>query len=263
MKQKLKLVLALTQDSSARFVMMVKDYSKFFSNNQGAFIGRKHTYQPKDETVDDPSKRDYQKVVTTVDEKVDWFIDNSKDYIKNILTKEKTNALGLAKADLIVEGENWGEFTSNELLCLKGIIEKGEIAQMLANIPVRTETDNWKETSEQEYKGREIWEKPLVSQVVKTTVKEQYVLQDPNIEKLKSGSDYKPQIATKDTVIELGVQTRQEFSGAISHTERASMLKRLSSLKDAITVALEKANDCEVAETHLTAEKLFGYIFGK
>ncbi len=92
-------------------------------------------------------------------------------------------------------------------------------------------------------------------------MKEQYVLTDPNIDKLKPGSDYKPLVASRDTVVELGTQTRQEFSGQWTHIQRAKALDNLTVLKNAVIVALEKANDVEVEESTLSAKKLFGYIF--
>jgi len=260
--RKLKLVLALTQDGLSRYSAMVKDYAKFFSNSQGAFLGKKNTYAPKDEAVDDPSKRDYVRVVSTVDEKLKYFIGASQEYVQNVLTKERTNGMGVAKAILVVEGTPWGEFTSNELLCLKSLLDKGEFHQMIMAIPVRTETDIWAKTVDSDYSGREIFEKEKITQMVKTTVKESYILQDPNIDKLKDASAYKPQLASKDTVMELGVQTRQEFSGQWTHVQRAHALNRLTVLRDAVSVALEKANDVEVMESELTSEKLFGFIFG-
>lgn len=261
MNKKLKLVLALTQDSAARYVALVKDYAKFFDKSQGAFLGFKNTYQPQDAAIDDPTKRGYNKVVTTVPEKLDYFIKSTADYISNVLSKERTNGMGDAVAPLMVDGKNWGLLTSNELLALKSILEKGELMQMIQSIPVRTDTDIWEPTTADEYVHRAIVQKPMVTQLVKTTTKEQHILSDPNIEKLKPGADYKPQIASRDTVVELGTQTRQEFSGQWTHVQRAAALEKLIQLRDAVTTALEKANDVEAVESPITAEQLFGYIF--
>lgn len=262
MKRKLKLVLALTQDATSRYIALIRDYSKFFSNQQGAFLGKKNTYLPKDDVIDDPSKREYVRVVTTIDEKLKYFVETTQEYIQNILTKERTNGMGIAMADLIVEGKNWGKFTSNELLALKSILDKSDLAAMVRSIPVRSETDTWTLTNLEEYQGRKIFEKNMVTQVVKTTVKESYILSDPNLDKLKSADSYKPQLSSKDTVMELGIQTRQEFSGQWSHVQRANALSRLTILRDAVTVALELANDVEVIESDTTSKQLFGYIFG-
>lgn len=204
------------------------------------------------------------RVVSTVDEKLAYFIMHTQDYLQNVLTKERTNGMGVAKAELMINGISWGEFTSNELLCLKSLLDKGEFHQMIMVIPVRTETDIWCRTLDTDYMGREIFEKEKIIQTVKTTVKESYILEDPNINKLKDASAYKPQLASKDSMMELGVQTRQEFSGQWTHVQRAYALNRLTVLRDAVSVALEKANDdVEVVEAELTSAKLFGYIFGQ
>ena len=261
MNRKLKLVLALTQDAASRYAALVRDYSKFFTGQQSAFLGHKHTYQPKDDSVDDPSKRSYAKIITTVPEKLDYFIDSVQDYVQNVLTKERTNGMGTARAELIVDEQSWGEFTSNELLCLKSILEKPELTQMIQAIPVRTDTDIWTKSKADEYLNREVFEKNQVTQINKTTVKEQYILEDPNLDRLKTSDAYKAIVASKDTVMELGTQTRQEFSGQWTHVQRANALDKLTHLKNAVVIALEKANDVEVIESTLTAEKLFGYIF--
>jgi hypothetical protein len=261
MNRKLKLVLALTQDAGARYAALIRDYAKFFAGSQGAFLGMKNTYSPLDATIDDPTKRGYSRVVTTVPEKLQYFIDSVNDYVTNVLTKERTNGMGLAKAELTVGGESWGEFTSNELLCLKSMLDKPEFVQMIQAIPVRTETDNWVATTAEEYAGRTIFEKPLVTQTNKTTVKQQYILDDPNITPANSAA-YKPQIASKDTVLELGTQTRQEFSGQWTHLQKTKALDRLVLLKKAVIVALETANDVEVVESTLTSKKIFGFILG-
>lgn len=259
MKRKLKLVLALTQDAAARYAALLKDYAKFFKDSQGAFSGYKNTYQSVDAMIDDPSKRGYQRVVTTVPEKLVYFIDAVNDYITNVLTKERTNGMNVAKADLIFGEKTFPGLTSNELLCLKSILDRPELTQMIATIPVRTETDSWEKTTADEYIDREIFQKPLIEQENKTTTKEQYILSDPNITVVNAAA-YKPQLGSKDTVVILGKQTRQEFSGQWTHTQRAKALERLVEFKKAVTIALEQANDVEVIEATLTSKDIFGYI---
>lgn len=261
MKMKLKTLLALTQDGLATFRQILKDYSKFFNNSQSAFLGRKNTYSPKDESIDDPKLRDYVRVVTTVDEKMEYFFQIVGPYITNVFAQEATNATGKVKANLFVEGQDWGEFSALELLRLKGIVENGDLKKMIEDIPVRSDAEIWTLTTTEEYAGRTIFEKPVVFAQNKTTQKEQYILVDPNIDKLKSSEGYKPQLASKDTILILGDQTRQEFSGMWSHRQRAEVLRKLSVLRDAITVALEKANDVEIVESNMNGDKLLNYLF--
>jgi hypothetical protein len=43
--------------------------------------------------------------------------------------------------------------------------------------------------------------------------------------------------------------------------QQINALKRRTSLLTAVIDALKRANDCEVTESSLTAEKIFNYIF--
>lgn len=259
---RLNVLLGKTDHLASTFAAMVKDYSKFFRNSQSAFLGEKRTYTPREGTVDEPSARKNTIVQTTVSEKLNWFTDNSKDYIDSLFSVEKTNASGAAKAELVVEGESWGEFTSLELLRLKGVIENNDFKSMLENIPVRSDSQIWEENTTDDYQDRQIFQTPQVSGVTKTTVKETYVLEDPNIAKLKDASSYTPQLAHKNTVVELGDYTHQLFTGEWTQRQKAAALKRRSSLLNAVVVALKECNEADAIKSELNSDKIFGYILG-
>lgn len=260
--KKLNVLLGKTDYLASSYSAMVKDYSKFFRNSQGSFLGEKRTYTPREGTVDEPSKRKNVLVQTTVSEKFDWFKNQSKDYIDALFAVEATNASGLAKAELVVAGRSWGEFTSLELLRLKSIIESSDLKAMLENIPVRSDSVNWEECTVEQYEGRNIYQTNLVEGVEKTTVKESYILEDPNVGKLKDHQSYSPQVATKNTVQELGDYTHQGFSGESTQRQKAEMLKRRSTLLAAVVEALKVCNEVPVKESMLTANNIFGYILG-
>jgi hypothetical protein len=263
--KKLNVLLAVTDSLKGKYKRMVEDFTKFFKSSQGSFLGERATYVPKPDMVDEPGKRKYVRVVTTVDEKINWFITESKEFIDALFSQEKTNASGLAKADLIVEGDNWGNYTSLELLRLKNLLETsdlGKMEEMLSEIPVRSDAEIWAPTTAEEYQGRNIFEGSLLSGVTKTTVKEEYILEDPNVQHLK-GSTYTPKVATKNTVVELGDFTSQKFTGQWSHRQRAEALRRRSVLITAVTAALKECNDVVAVQSDLTSDLIFGYIFGK
>lgn len=258
---KLNVLLALTDTLRVKFKNMLADHTKFYAKAQGSFLGTKATYIPREDAIDEPTKRKIVKVVTTVDEKIDYFVKESAEFVDALFAQEKTNALGLAKANLVVNGENWGEFTSLELLRLKSLLEAsdlGKIEEMIANIPVRSDSQIWERTDAEDYVGRNIWETPLVSGISRTTVKEEYILEDPN---LKAGVAYTPKTAVRTKSQDIGDYTTQDFSGEWSHRERAGALKRRNDLIVAVTRALKEANDCEAVSSDLTASKIFGYIF--
>jgi hypothetical protein len=261
---KLNVKLALTDQLRQNYKNLVNDYSKFFAKSQGAFKGEKRTYTPKEGTIDDPSKRGNILVAITVHEKLDYFINNSSKFIDALFSQEKTNSLGLAKAELKVNGESWGEFTSFELLRLKSLIESsdlGKLGEMLENIPVRPDSEVWNKTNEDEYSGRDIYETEKFTGVAKTTIKTPYVLEDPNMKGRELPSNYTPPVVTRDEIHELGDYTKQNFSGEWTHRQRALCLKRRSELITSITEALKIANECESVESELTAEKIFNYLF--
>jgi len=262
MKAKLNVLLAKTDHLSSVFKKGLEDYIKFFKSSQGAFRGERKTYEPKPGTIDVPSERINKLVVTTVDEKLSYLANLSKDYIDALFSQERTNASGKAKAKLSVDGVDFGELTSLELLRMKSLLETGALKDMYENVPVRNEDEIWKKSTADQYDGREIYESTLRSGVSKSTMKESFILPDPNIGKVEGGK-YTPQIATKDTVIELGDFTHQRFTGETSHVHRAAILARRTRLLTAVIEALKIANDVESEESTVTADKLFGYLHGK
>jgi hypothetical protein len=257
---KMNVLLAKTDHTESQFKALIKDYITFFKNNQGAFRGVRSTYEPRAGTIDDPNKRGFTLVVTTVSEKFKWLEDVAGPHINALLNLEATNASGTAKAELIVDGQSMGEYSSLELLRLISILEKGDLEAMYSNIPVRTETETWRRTEDSAYTGREVYENDLTRGINKTTVKEDYILADPNAERYREGISITPQVSHRSTIVELGDYTVQRFSGEITHRERAEILLRRTKLIAALKEALKKANEAEVVNSQMTAERLFSYI---
>lgn len=258
-KLKLNVLLAKTDHLAGVYKKGLQEYVKFFKTSQGAFKGEKKTYEAKSNTIDLPGERINKLVVTTVDEKLLYLKDSSADYIDALFSQEKTNASGLAKAKLVVDGIAFGEFTSLELLRLKSLLESGEFKDVYENIPVRNDDETWAKSSNDMYTGKNIYESALRQGVTKSTLKESYILTDPNVSKTDA-TKYTPQIATKDTVIELGDYTHQRFSGESSHVERAAILQRRSKLLTATIEALKVSNEVEAVPSEMNAGKLFNYL---
>ena len=263
-KNKLNVLLAITDQLRSSYKHTVGTYTKFFSKSQGAFRGEKRTYQAKDGTVDEPTKRGITLVQTTVNEKLDYFIEAAGPFVDALFSQEKTNAMNIARASLVVDGIDWGEYTSLELLRLKSLLESGdlgEINSVIENIPVRSDSDVWKITEDDDYSERNIYATTMITGVAKTTVKQHYVLQDPNLNGKDYPANYQPATATRDQILELGDYTQQRFSGEWSQREKAMAMQRRVKLLTAITTALKQANECEAQKSELTAKKIFGYLF--
>lgn len=259
MKVKLNVLLAKTDYLSSSFKKTIEDYKKFFADRQGSFKGEKKTYEPRDNTVDYPNERKNDLVVTTVNEKLTWLEESFNSYLDDLFSQEATNASGTVKAKLIVEGKEFGEFSSLELLKLKSTLENSTLEEMYKNIPVRPDNEEWKKSDNEMYVDRDIYESQQFRGVTKTTVKEPYILPDPNLDKVKSGN-YQASIVSRDTVLELGDYTRQKFSGEWSHRERAELLKRRATLLKAVVEALKTANEAVSIESNLTGKKIFDYL---
>lgn len=259
MKLKLHVVLAKTDQGAAPFKHMQEDYIKFFKTEQGQFKGIKKTYEARPGTSDEPTKRENRQVVTTVGEKLKWFIDNAVPHLTDLFAIDATNASGSSRARLTVEGIDLGELSSLELLHLKSIIESGTLEQMYANIPVRSDVEEWKPTTAEQYVNREIFETERRTGVSTTLQKETFILEDPNLGRIQ-GAQYTPKTSEKTTVMEVGDYTLQSFSGEYSHRQRAEILNRRSKLLIAITEALKIANEAEVVQSELKPQDLFNYL---
>lgn len=259
MQLKLNVLLAKTDHLLVVFNNMVQDYIKFFKGSQSAFVGEKKTYEALPGTIDLPTERSNKIVVTTVAEKLKYFQDNVADYIDALFSQEKTNASGLAKAELIVAGTSWGELTSLELLRLKSLLENNQLTEMLANIPVRADNEEWAVCGQEQYKTRAIFESAKLDGVRKSVTKEQFIIPDPNITK-ETSSKYTPQIGSKDTIIELGKFSYQKFSGEWTHRLRANVLRNKSQLLLAVIEALKRANEAEAIASSITSAKIFDYL---
>ena len=255
----MNVLLAKTDHLASSFKKGLSEYAKFFRDKQGSFKGQKNTYSPKDGTIDLPSERKNELVVTTVSEKLDYLVDSSKEYIDALFSQEKTNASSGAVTELIVDGVSFGRYTALELLRLKSLLESGDLESMYSNIPVRSDSEIWSETVNEMYVGREIFESEIVKGTKKSTMKEDYILVDPNLANIKDGK-YTPIMSKKDTIIDLGDYTFQRFSGEYTHRQRAEILKRRTKMLTATIEALKVINDTESVASDMTADKLFGYL---
>lgn len=260
MSKKLSAVLAKTDHLASSFKKNITEYVKFFKSNQSQFLGERKTYTPRPGQMDIPGERALTLVQTTVDEKLKYLEDNVAEYIDLLFSQERTNASGLASANLVVDGVVWGSYSSLELLRLKSFIENNELTQMYENLPVRSDSIIWSKNDQEMYQGREIYQTELTSGIRKTTNKESYILPDPNLAQLKDTSRYTPVTSTRDTLIELGDFTFQKFSGESTQLQKAKILQRRTKLLAAVILALKEANDVELVESEMTSKKLFGYL---
>lgn len=253
--QKLSVFLGLRERLEKTFQHALDDIFNKFKTKQGLFKGQRNTYIALDGYADEPTKRGFTNVASTVKEQFDWFSEYNKDFMKVVFSIERTNSKGIAQAELIVEGQSWGIFSSLELLRLKSILD-GKLKSVISEIPVRSEASIWAKSTDEAFIGREIYETKLEQGFAKTTLKESYILTDPHADK----GNRAPVIGEKNTQVNIGESTSQSFSGEFSMRERAVMIAKLNTLYKAVISALETANNVEIEPSDL-GEKVMDYMF--
>lgn len=200
----------------------------------------------------------YQKSLVKENEELKLQISNLKQKIniqeRQLIPKKKPNDTSIKVI---------ANLSSLELLKLKSFLENPQLQEMLQNIPVRKDSEIWEPCTEEMYAGRAIVQSPILRGTKKSITKTQYILEDPNVQKLGSATHYQPQIAVKDTVMELGDYTMQRFSGEWTPRQRALALQRRSTLLSATIAALKTANEVEEVKSELDSEWLLKYLQGK
>lgn len=261
-KQKMNTVLAAVEHSVSVWKRNVEQYINYFRKDAGQFVGQKNTYTPREGYPDDPSKQGVRQVATTVSEQFEYMKNATmRPYLTQLFSVEATNSLGAKRVPLIVSGINFGELTALELMRLKSLLTDGKLDEMLQNIPVRSDSKVWNPTSNEEYKGREIFETPLISGVAKTTEREEVILKDPNLNPEHLPSNYVAKTTVKNKVVEIGDYTVQNFSGEWTQLRKAQLLQRKSALLAAVIAALKEVNDVEAAPANFEVDQFLDYLF--
>lgn len=255
--KKLAVGLGLRDKTEKDFANMLNDMTGKFKNNQGLFTGFRYGFVAINDQPDQPEQRKNQMVSSTVKEQLDYFKEHSAEYFRTVLSIEKTNAEGV-KAPLVVAGENWGEYTTLELLRLKGILD-GKIRTFIQTIPIRPDGIKWVASDDPEYNGREVFQDIQFVGRTKTTIKRTVVVEDP-MQIANPNIVRQPVTQTIDTPIETGEFTKQHFSGAWTNRQRAQLEVFYNNVYKGVVEALETANSIQLVESDL-GDKLLNYLF--
>lgn len=253
--------LAKLKHEKAQHSQRVSDYITFFSKKQGSFKGIKKTFVPRDGFEIDPNYTTNVGVVTTVDEKFDWFNDAFSPFLKDLLAIEATNSSGATTIPLVVDGVKFGDLTAAELMRLKGLLaDDKNLDTMYRSIPVREDNVIWNPTTNDEYSGRKIFETDVIKGQTRTGENEEIILKDPNVDPQHLPANYQAKTTIKRRQVVTGDYTVQNFTGEWTHRQRAELLNRKSKLLGAVIEALKDINDIESVETGLDVDKFIGYL---
>ena len=186
MSKKQSVLLGLRDKLEKTNNNMLDDFLSKFKNKQEIFQGHNKTYVPMDGFADDPTKRSFRKVSSTVREQLEWLNEYSSDYLSTVFSIEKTNSTGI-KSELVVDGESWGEYSVLELLRLKTIMD-GKLKTILHEIPIRDEKVLWQQTTQDYYGKREVWETKEITNKEEELFK---MLKLPSLERIKTSHGLK------------------------------------------------------------------------
>ena len=255
--QTLNVYLGLRERKEGTARRAIEDNITKFKKNQGIFKGERKTFVAKPDCPDDESKRSHILVESTVMEQLDYMQQTLEDFMNIAFSVERTNATGGVTAHLIVDGDDWGEFTSLELLRLKTFLNPN-LREVYKTIPVRSGKEAWNEAKDEDYADREgIFANEKAFGETRTTHKESYILSDPN----PNADKRPPQVANKTTLVITGDTTSQKFSGEMTKHQRAAIIERYDTLCDAVSAALARANSAPVVKSNL-GEKVFDFLHG-
>ena len=262
-QEKMNVTLAKAEHERAIYIESLRKQGEFFKRNSASFRGEKKTFHAAEGQLEDPTKVGHTVVACTVSEEINRLMEKAlSPYLKDQFSIEATNAAGAARVPFVVEGLNLGSLSATELLRLKNILTDENLKILVSNIPVRSDSEIWKASDNEDYQGRvDIFETPRLEGDSFTTITDTEILLDPNIDKEHLPSSYRPITKEVKTTIKRGSYTSQKFSGEWTLRQKELVQERISKLINAVIEATKTVNDTPTMEPNLVADKLLGYIF--
>jgi len=243
-------VLAVDKDKTQQSERIINEAIKTFKDRTSHFDGRIKTYKPfKDDGETLPPES--QEIVTTVDEKLDYAWGAITDGINLTLQKEETNASGLAKARLEVDGTDFGEFSATSLLALETKLKK--IREMYLAIPTLDPSHRWDPDHTADREG--VFLTPAETAIRSTQV--------PTPITLSEGDEHHPpQVQIHNINVQQGAFTTVLRSARLSPAQKAKYLKKVDMLITGVKMARAKANQAEVVDVGNIGQDILSFIKG-
>jgi hypothetical protein len=244
MANKLHELLAIEQDRKHKANQAIGEAVNTFTKKDTSFDGMiKHYVAMEEDSEQIPDET--KELVSTVKDKLSSSIESIVAGIDAHLTKEETNASNTAKAELKVGNTDFGTWSATSLLALEGHLTK--IKEMYQSIPTLDSTRKWDfdnqkgmYRTEEEVKFRSI-KRPKV------------------IVKYEATKEHPAQTELLYLDFQVGKYETVYFSGKITPTQKATLIKRIDDMLEAIKVARAKANNVEVQDIKV-GQKIFDFI---
>lgn len=246
MANKLHEILAIEQDRKNKANQSVGETKKLFSKNSTMFDGMIKKYiaaEENAEQIPDESKE----MDSTIKQALEATLAPVITSIDATLSKEETNASGVAKAELVVGDKSFGEFSATALLAMEAQLAK--MLDLYKAIPTLDTSKKW------EFDGQNDFFRSN-EEVKFRTIKRPKV-----IVKYEATENHPAQTELINIDFQVGKYETTYFSGRITSNQKAQMIHRFEELIEAVKIARSRANNVEVKNVHIGKE-IFGFIHG-
>ena len=244
MANKLHELLAVEQDRKNQANIAVGEAIKVFSKQDVLFDGMVKRYislEENAEQIPDESKE----IVTTIKDKLNATLEMVIAAIDANISKEETNASGIAKTELIVGDKNFGTFSATSLLALE--TQLGKIKEMYQQIPTLDSAKKWVfDTQRGVFRTDE-------------EIKFRSIKRPKVVVKYEATKEHPAQTEILQIDFQVGKYETVYTSGRVTLAQKNQMLKRIQQLLEAVKIARSKANNVEVNNIKI-GQKLFEFI---
>ena len=245
-KNKLHAVLAVEATNKAQSEKLLNEQSSNFTKNDSRFDGLTRVLIPL-EGEGERMTTDNKIINYTVIENVAYVAEVVCKYLNTTLSKEETNSSGAAKAELIIDGQSYGQVGATSLLALENYLAK--VRRFYETIPTLDPTKDWQDDPDKE-RGHKKTERELKYKTEKRT---KHIVVHPPTE------HFAAEIRESTVDVQVGKYETIYTSTKISTRDKAELLTRIDKVIEAIKVARAKANEAEAIQTDL-ATKLLEFI---
>ena len=245
MSGKLHQLLASESDRRRTANAILEESIDTFKGRSSHFEGLQRDYAKKDDDgIDLPTER--KRLVTTVNQRLQYTVKSWKTWLDVVLQKEETNAAGAARARIMIDDNDFGEFSATSLLAIEKNLTR--FIEMLREVPTLDPSHEW----ELDASETDIYKSKFPEVTTKTQKKVK------PITKYEATKEHPAQteMISYDTTV--GTWTAVRSSGKVTPAEKALMLGRAEELLIATKKARAKANDCGVVP--VKSDNLFNYI---
>lgn len=254
---KLHELLAVEGDLEGTYKKVLEEAKVTFSKKAAHFFGRHKKLEMFDENAPE-APDEFQEMVTTVNDKLQYVTGHIVRYLNAVLQKEKTNQE--ATGDIVVDGAVIAtDLPATFLLGLETRLKL--IWSMYEATPTLPPGHKWIGDPN---RGENVFVMAHPEEKFKTAKTFQHKILVPAQfpKKEEGGASLPAQIEKWEETVNIGKWTTETWSGMLSVAEKSVLLGRIDKLIRAVKKARQRANTAEVVEITIGKE-LFEYIHAK